>query len=438
MPARQKALYNAVKEPDTRNYVPRIRIERILALLSELVSIPSHAETTGQEREIALRLHDFFRKTGIETELQEVRNGRMNVIARIRGTGAASTVGAERSERALLLTGHLDTVPPFGMPDPYRMRIEGNRIYGLGTVDMKGAIACMMAAMEALRESGIRLSGSLVFAGVIDEENRSEGTRRLLKENLGVNGAIVGEPTELAVCTGHRGLEWFEVSFKGKTVHGGFQDQGINAIEKAGRFMQRISSAYIPEISRRTHPLVGRSTMNYGYIAGGTQPSTVAGECVLRFDRRWIPGERYEDVVGEYRAVIADLEREDPSFRAELRVMEDSLMEPGMVHEGFITPSGDPIVSSLVKAWKDSVAAGTALPAGGSVGTDGPVIASFPGWTDAGLLSVYGKIPSVVFGPGSIVTAHSREEHVDMSQLTAAADIYLRTALDFCGMEEGA
>lgn len=382
----------------------------IVNLLQDMVSIPSHAGVERQEAALAQYIYGFFSRLGLSSELVDVSNGRSNVMARLQGRGKG---------KSLALVGHLDTVPPYGMRDPYTARMEGGRIYGLGTVDMKGPLACMMAAMSAIARSGIELPGDVVFAGVIDEEQQSKGTIALLKSGFKTDGAIVGEPSAMDICTGHRGLEWFEVIFKGREVHGGKQEEGINAIEMARLFMDCVDQELMPLLKSRVHPVSGSSSMNYGCITGGTQPSTVAGKCILNFDRRWVPGEKFQDIVAEYGNILDKLRKKVPGFNAELRIMEESRMEEGFIHEGMEIESEHELVRTIARAVKQ-------------VQGVEPCLTSFPGWTDAGLFSTYGKIPSLVCGPGCIASAHSSHEYIERAELLPAARVYAMTALNFC------
>lgn len=385
-------------------------MNEIMALVNDMVGIPSHPGVKGQETALAGYISDYFRRLGIDVELVHVIDGRKNVVARIKGSGKA---------RTLMLTGHLDTVPPYEMKDPYRVKMKDGKMYGLGVVDMKSSLACMMAAMSAIKKSGYAMKGDLVFAGVIDEENASLGTSALVKNGIKCDGAIVGEPSGLDICIAHRGLEWFEIVFRGKTVHGGKQEDGINAIEKSKRFMDYVEKEIVPKLKARHHRIAGSSSMNYGYINGGTQPSTVPGECILRFDRRWIPGESFQNVLTEYSDILNKLHDEDPTFNAELRIMQESRMRYGFVHESMEIDPGH----ELVRIVSDC-----------ALETEGkrPSMTAFTGWTDAGILSAYGGIPSVVFGPGSIESAHSPGEYINVSELLSAARIYTAAALKFC------
>lgn len=387
--------------------------QETINLLTKLVSFPSHEGIENQETEVARYIYDFFTREGIGAELIPVEDGRCNVIATLKGTSGGKT---------LLFTGHTDTVPPYDMPgNPYEIKIIAGDMYGRGVLDMKAGLACMMMSMVAIKRSGIKLSGDLVFAALIDEEAKSLGTRAWLQSCSKLpDAAIVSEPTNMEICVGHRGLEWFEFTFHGKTVHGGRQKEGTNAIQKATMFINRLENDLIPRIEEKTpHPIIGSPSMNYGLIRGGTQPSTVAGECILQLDRRWIPGENFKEIVQEYQRIIDELSGEDPKFKAEIKVMDISYMDDQYVHEAMDTDQSEPVVKLTEKAIEEVT------------GTKA-VIRSFPAWTDGGLINYYGKVPTIVLGPGELEYAHSATEHISISTLVPAVLIYAEVASGFC------
>ena len=382
----------------------------IIKLLEDLISIPSYKGIKNQETKVAEYIHELFQNEGIESEIIKLQDGRANLIARIKGNSTGKT---------LLFTGHMDTVPPYDMPDALTLTREGDKLIGRGTNDMKGPLACMIMAMIGIKRMNIELGGDLIFAGVADEEEKSIGTIDLIERGIEADGAIVGEPSNLDICIAHRGLEWIDFEFIGKTVHGGKQAEGINAVLKASNFIQALENKLIPKLSERSHPATGHSTMNYGTINGGTQPSTVAGSCVLSIDRRWIPGEKYDDVLNEYAELIEEMRNDDPEFKCNIKVMNESKMKEGYVHEAMEIDQNHILVDLLNKSCEKEI-------------KTTPKKTYFPAWSDGGLLNRYGGIPTLIFAPGDLETAHSKDEFIDVNQLMPAVKIYLQTAFEFC------
>lgn len=384
--------------------------DEIVELIRNLVKIPSYNGIINQETKVAEYIHKLFAKEGIDSEIITVAEGRCNVVSRIKGEGNGKT---------LLLTGHMDTVPPYDMIEPFELKSQGDILFGRGVVDMKGPLACMIYSLIAIKRANIKLSGDLIFAAVIDEEEKSLGTIDLIERGIKADAAIVGEPTNLNICIAHRGLEWFEFNFRGKTVHGGKQKEGINAIKKASEFINYVDDKLLPKIENETHELIGSSSMNYGTINGGTQPSTVAGECILKIDRRWVPGIKYDDVVSGYQDIIDELTKQDEKFKCTLKVVDESIMKKGYVHEAMETDINHPIVGIIKNNAKNIL-------------NKIPEITYFPAWTDGGLLSSYANIPTIVFAPGGLETAHSAIEQINRNQILSATLIYSLIAVDYC------
>ncbi len=382
----------------------------LVEMTKELVRIPSYEGIKEQETKTAEHIRMLFEREGIDAYLDEVADGRCNVYAGLSGTGGGKT---------LMLSGHMDTVSPDNHPGGLAPHVEGGVLVGRGVADMKGALACMIGAMGALKRSGTRLAGDVLFVGAIDEEMKSLGTIDALEKGHRTDGVIIGEPTELQVHLAQRGLEWYEFTFTGKTVHGGRQRQGINAIDKARKFMNAVLEELSPKVFERKHPLLVESTLNVAVIRGGTGLSTVPGLCKLYIDRRYLPGEAYEQVGLEFQSIIDKLAAEDPEFKCVMKPDESAACKPGYLHVPFETPKGDPIVISARKAAK------------AVLGFDAEPEAH-PAWTDAALFSVYGKIPAIIMGPGAAAVCHSDYEYVPVEQLTGACLEYMLTALNFC------
>ncbi len=392
------------------NYNNHFKEEEVVKLTQELVRIPSHKDVPGREARVVEFIYNFCRDRGLDVSYQEVEGPRKNVIVKLRGSGGGKN---------LIFNGHTDTVPPYRMTiDPFGGEVRDGFVWGRGTSDMKGPIASMLIALLAIKRSGIKLRGDIIFTGVLGEEEQSDGSEALIKSGITAQGAIVGEPSNYEYALGHRGLEWIEIRVRGRAAHGGVPHLGVNAISKAARLILRIEEELIPRLALRDNDFMGPSVMNFGRISGGDQPSTVADWCSIEIDRRYIPGEDVNSVFRELQEIIDELKKEDRDFDAELVRMENNFLT--LDHVYLETSPEEAIVKSTIKALEE-------------VGGAKPRITRRRGWTDAALLSHYAGIPTVVTGPGNISYSHTEDERIEISHLVDYVNIYCRIAQDFCG-----
>jgi acetylornithine deacetylase len=273
---------------------------------------------------------------------------------------------------------------------------------------MKGSLAAMMSAMLALANSKQRLSGDLMFAGVIDEEHGSIGTAELVKRYRSDAG-IVGEPTDMNIGIAHKGYVWLEIEVIGREAHGSVPEKGVDAIENTGKLMSELESLR-KRYRTIKHRLVGTPKIHTSTIQGGTDWSTIPGKCVLHVERRLIPRERPADAVTELQWLIRKVARKDPTFTANVRLIHHA--DPMEV------PAKSPIVRILRRNVVKIQRGGTLIGA--------------PYWTDAAILTNQAKIPSCLFGPGNINVAHSSNENIRIDDVNSAAKIYALTAEEFC------
>lgn len=375
------------------------------ALASRLVRISSCSHEPRQEESVALCIRDFFLEEEIECRMQEVSPGRPNVYARVPG----------KKGPGLLFCGHTDTVPCYDMKDAFSGEIRNGMLHGRGACDMKGALASMMAAMAQIKRKGILPPRDLYFAAIADEEETGRGAELLASDFPDISDVIIGEPTSLRLCLGHKGLEWIRVRVTGKKVHSGQSDNGVNAITMAGRFVCALEDVYQPEINQRHHPLLGPSTINIGTIRGGDQASTVPDLCEMVLDRRFLPEESRSLVYGELEALADNLSRTYPGFSA---VIEDAFKDEGLLpHLPFCTDAGTMLAGAAASALKSR---------GLSFRPEG-----FPAWSDGGMLHSQTGCNCIILGPGSLEKAHSADECVPIHELERAVDIYESIALNF-------
>lgn len=381
----------------------------ILELLRAMVRAPSHPGVPRQEEATAGALAAYLRRQGIRAELVEVRDGRPNVVASVSG---------RKPGRHLLLCGHMDTVPPnAGAPgDFFSGAVENGRVFGRGTVDMKGALAAMAGALVLLTESGELTSGRVTLAAVVDEEMESLGAEALIKSGFTADGAVIGEPTGNLVAVGHKGLEWLEARFAGKAVHGSVREEGVDAIAAAAHFITLVEKELVPGFERRRDPVLGLPAINMGTIRGGQQPSMVAADCRVQLDRRWVATETIEQVFDDLEGLLARVREARPGLKTELARMPGGMAT--MLHGPLVIDPEHPLVRAAQGAFED-----LARPAG--------PLTVFPAWTDGALLSREAGIPTLVWGPGELKLAHSAEESVAVDEVLSAARLYAAAARRF-------
>lgn len=377
-------------------------------LAAELIRIDSTNPdlVAGAAGEVAVAAHvaAWLRTRGFEVRVLEQVPGRPTVLATARGTGGG---------RAILLDGHLDTVPP---GDPARgglePRIEDGRLLGRGAFDMKAGLAAMMVAADRARRVGTR--GDVVLALVADEEFGSIGTeealRALAADGTRIDGAVIAEPSQSEAIVAHRGFGWYEIHLRGRAAHGSMPEQGVDAIAHAGLVLRELDGLAERLAAGPRHPLLGTGAVRVSRIHGGSDAATVADSCGITLERRFLPGESTADVEAELRAALDAVVARTPGMDATLVAL---------------------IARAAFEADVDGPLARAVLDSGARV-TGSPVPhRGEPFWTDAGLVHEAG-IPCLLLG----VTgggAHADEEWAEVDSIRRLADVLEGAILDFCG-----
>ncbi|MGB3829985.1 MAG: M20 family metallopeptidase [Ornithinimicrobium sp.] len=360
----------------------------------------------GQERATADVLTGLAHEAGLQTRSWDVEPGRPNVEVTLPGRGGPG----------LLVLGHTDVVPVgegWTRP-PNGGDVIGRRLYGRGSSDMKGGLAAALAAMGALREAGVALSGPVVLAALADEEQNGIGVREWIDrpQRPDLLGCVVAEPTDLQTIIAARGACYLDITVTGVAAHAGRPGDGRNAIGGAAEIVAELDRWHA-ELAAQTHPLVGPPTFNVGTISGGTGGSVVAAQCRVGVDRRLLPGERIEDVLCAVRARLTDLRLGDRGLSVEV----DSPMDM----PGFETPEDHRFVSVV-----DGAAA--------SAGRPGMPLGGWTAACDGGFVAAAWGAPVVVLGPGSVnEQAHRPDESVGVDELVTAARAYALTAMRLLG-----
>lgn len=191
----------------------------------------------GNEQAVAEKIAERLAATGFSPEMDEIREGRPNLMVGIGGESAH-----EQTPRVLVYSGHFDTVPLGNASwehDPFGGDLIRDKLYGRGATDMKGGVAAMVLALEYLQRSGVRLAGELRFVGTVGEEVDGLGAREVVKRGQidDATALVVGEPSANGAFVAHKGTLWVEVSVSGRTAHGSMPECGVNAIDTMRRFL---------------------------------------------------------------------------------------------------------------------------------------------------------------------------------------------------------
>jgi len=320
-----------------------------------------------------------------------------------------------RGEPGIVLSGHTDVVPVEGQAwdtDPFVMVEKGGKLYGRGTCDMKGFVACALGLVPEIMERGLKTPLHLAFS--YDEEVGCIGVGRLISDlqraGIKPKSCIVGEPTEMRPVVAHKGKKSFRCTVRGLAGHSAYAPLGVNAVEYAAEAV-----AFLKNLARRHRDQgpydrgfdIAHTTVHTGVIRGGTALNVIPHECTFDFEFRHLPGDDPDRLLREFQEYIKT--RLEPEMR-EVHAASGFIIEP---------MSGIPVLDtgpeSEIVALAQELAGNNEI-AKVSFGTEGSQ------FQRAG-------IPTVVCGPGSIAQAHKPNEYVALDQI-AQCDAFLRRLAD--------
>jgi len=327
-------------------------------------------------------------------------------------------------EPVVHFNGHYDVVPAGSgwSKDPFNPVIEGGKVFGRGSVDMKGGIVASVLAIRAFTEAVPKFRGSVEIALVPDEEIGGEtGTGYLINEGLSrPNYVLIGEPSSSTnVWIGHKGALWAYVEVYGKQAHGSTPWYGVNAFEYMAKIVNKFMDEYVKSLETRRSSYVyddprgAKPTATLGgEVRGGAKVNVVPGYYAFSIDRRIIPEERVEDVEGELIEFVGRVGREFPEVRVNVKVVSKS--PPALT---------DPN-STLVRLVSEVIT---------KVKGSKPNITVCLGGLDMRYYTVKG-VEAVAYGPGPLENAHIADEYVSVDEVINVAKVYALTIYQLlCG-----
>lgn len=380
---------------ENKTIINHINKDETVKLLSQMIQFKT-VNGPGDEKPLAEFLAKEMASFGMEVEVIDLGNNRANVTGVLKGTG---------EQKALLLNGHIDTVPPGDVEwvhGPYSGHVEDGKIYGRGSADMKGGLAAMIMAARAIKQAGVQLKGDLIISGVAGEETDSIGAFDFLnKGGLKNVGAIaISEPSSCGIYVAEKGAFWVEISTYGKTAHGAFPHRGKNAIVYMNALINRLLNY---KFSYEENEILGFPTMNISTINGGVGTNVVPDKCSVTVDMRTVPGMKHEDIIKDFEGIIEELKGEIEGFEADIKINNNRPAVETKADHPFIK-----MAQEVVKEEFDKVAEAKGV--------------NF--YTDAAVFLPATNLPAIIYGPGDSDMAHQPNEHITIDSLMEATQFY--------------
>lgn len=368
--------------------------EDCIVMLQWMLRHDTTALQSKEEGFVELLAH-YLSDFGIASQILQGDHGRANLVASIESSQPGSH---------LVFCGHCDTVPlgdrswsrvPFGAV------IDGDRIYGRGSSDMKGGLAALIASFLDMRNNSDSWAGRISLAVTYGEETGSEGARRMAEDgSLGpFDAMVIAEPTLNKVVRSHKGALWLSVTATGRTGHGSMPHMGLNALEMIVKFKERLSE--LNSLSA-CDPLLGKPTICLTQLHGGAQVNVIPDNAIAEFDMRTLPSQCHDKILAEIEAIARQVESDFTGGNLVVEIM-NSL--PALA-----TPVDSAIVCAALETKRElGMDAGTAF--GASYFTDGSV------------LQTLGS-DILILGPGDPAEAHQTDENLRLPHLFAARLIF--------------
>lgn len=418
--------------------IPRISGEieqlhdQLVAMLQKLVRIPS---LTGHEEAVQDHIEIEMRTLGLEIDRWEPDvvelapyaehvgeftsfAGRPNVVGTWHGAGGG---------KSLILNAHIDTVETGDLAlwshDPFGAEIDGDRLYGRGSCDMKAGLVAELIAIQALQRAGIRLKGDVKVESVISEEDGGAGALATILRGHHADAAIITEPTRLAVVPAQGGSLVFRLHVQGRSAHACVRDEGVSAIEKYYQLHQAMVEFERQRNATIDHPLYARIAnkipINIGNMHAGSWPSSVPEYAVVEGRAGLVPGEDLVAFKAEFAQMLNDAADADPWLAEHPPRLE--------WFSGQFAPAEVPLDSPIVALVRQAHEATTGA---------APEIDAATYGADMRHFVHFGEMPCVMYGAGDVRVAHFTDEFVPLSDVTTVAKTLAITMAAWCGIAD--
>lgn len=402
----------------------------LIRCLEQLLRIPS-VSGSAAENDAQRWFAGEMQAAGLETDLWDIPLAETlahpdfpgSEVQRESALGLVGSWGAS-SGPTLVLNGHIDVVPPGDLAqwvdgDPYSGVTRDGAVYGRGACDMKGGLACNLAAIAAIRAAGIQLKGRVLLESVVGEEDGGLGTFATLLRGYRGDAAIIPEPTDLAIVPACAGALTFRLRVTGRSTHASVRQDGVSTLEKFWIVWKALD-----ELERRRNEkkdvLFKRFPLPFplsvGTVKAGDWASSVPDQLVAEGRIGVALGETVGDARMDLERAVAEACATDPWLRE---------------HPVGIDWYGGQFASGHIAADHPLVQLVSGVH--GCLEGNEPEVHGAPYGSDLRLMVGLGNIPTLHYGPGNVRHAHAPNEHVPVAQLRAVVNTLVLSILRFCG-----
>ncbi|AWY01873.1 acetylornithine deacetylase [Marinomonas primoryensis] len=375
----------------------------LISMMSQLIASPSiscsQAHWDQSNKGVIQLLESWLSSQGFQCEIMPLPHqpDKFNLIATL-GSG----------DGGLVLAGHTDTVPydeGRWQSDPFSLEERDQKLYGLGSCDMKGFFAIVLDTVQAMQLSNLKQP--LIILATADEESSMSGARALVERgSLKARYALIGEPTSLTPIYAHKGIMMERIQITGQAGHSSNPSLGNNALDAMHEVMSElmIFRQQLKKDYRDASFVIDYPTMNFGCLHGGDNPNRICGRCELEFDLRALPGMSNQALMAEIAQLLPRIEEKTGT-----KIQLNSLF-PDV--PSFYTPIESDIIKAceaLTKRQASTVAFAT----------------------EGSFLNQMG-METLILGPGSIDQAHQPNEFMALDQIQPMQQVIRGLIERFC------
>lgn len=419
-----------IPTPDRIRAAVDARRDEFVQTVLDVVGVPS---VTGHEGPVQRLMRSLMESQSLEVDeflssAEEIADYAVHVGEQPTFADRPSLVGTRRGAgggKSLMFNGHVDTVPVEDRAKWTRKpegELVGNRIYGLGSTDMKSGTLCGLFVARILDDLGVMLKGDLLVNSVTGEEDGGLGTMSTILQGYRPDGVVIPEPTHLSIAIASGGSLVYRITITGKAAHGANRNAGVSAIEKFIPIFQDLLAWEAERQETVHHPLYdhleNKFPISTGLVRAGDWASTVPDRLVAEGRLGFLPGESMEEMMEQTRQRIAAVAERDGWLRQHPPIVE---FVSGQFIAEEISPD-HPLVEAVGAAHRE-------------VTGEEAEITGLTGGADTRLWVRFADAPALMYGPGTMDLAHQSDESVGIEDLLTCVTVLTRLAIDWCGVD---